>query len=128
MPTRRRSAPPITAGNGNGGDLATFAKFRDRLLLWLAGVVGTLVVTGMGYFVHQSQLQTNQIRTDTQEQAQTLRKEIGELRDRLNAELSSHAAFQAAQTIQTSEVIRRLDLLDGKMDRVLVPTSLPIRR
>lgn len=125
MPTRNQST---RISDGNGGDLSTYAKFRDRLLLWLVGLVGALLIAGMSYFVHQSQLQTTQVRTDSQEQSLALRKEIGELRDRLNAELSSHAAFQAAQTTLTAEVIRRLNLLDNKMDQILVPVSLQPRR
>ena len=119
MPARRapQAVPPVRNGE-NGGEISSFGKFRDRLLLWLAATLGSAVVAGMMFFVHASQLQTDQVRADAREQGEVLRRELGELRDRLNAELASHAAFTAGQTTQDAEVIRRLNQLETKVDLI----------
>lgn len=87
------------------GDLANYSKFRDRLLLALAG----LAISLMAYFVHQAQGQVDSVRV-----------EIRELRERLNGELNDTAAFRSQQVAVGGEVVRRLNVLDGKMDGLTV--------
>lgn len=96
----------------SGGDLASYSKFRDRLLLALAA----LAIGLMGYFVREAQTQAAEAKHDAQVQVEGLRTEIRELRDRLNGELNSTSAFRAEQVTAGAEIVRRLNVLDGKMD------------
>jgi hypothetical protein len=91
------------------GDLATYSRFRDRLLLGLA----TAVVALMGYFVHESQKQVD-----------TLTVALSNLSIRLTADQNASSGENGRIGQQGAETMRRLDNIEKKLDTL---TAAPRR-
>lgn len=90
-----------TAANGNGGELATYSRFRDRLLL----AMGALAVTLMAYFAHQNQNQVD-----------ALTSALSKLNERLTADQNVGAGQSARFGSQNEDVLRRLGEIEKKLD------------
>jgi hypothetical protein len=95
------TAPRHPHGAREDGELATYRRFRDRLLLGLAAAV----VAMMAYFVHQNQLQVDR-----------LDAALAELTKRLTADQNASTGQSSRFGAQGEEALRRLDGIDKKLD------------
>lgn len=94
------------------GELSTYQRFRDRLLLGLAAVVVML----MGFFVRQLAADNEAQRAAITMEISAVRGEIMEVRNRLTADQVASSGQTAAVAAQGAEALRRLDGIDKKLD------------
>lgn len=102
MTARRRAAE-----NGNGGELSSYGRFRDRLLLTLAGAVLAM----MGYFVHVAQHQVD-----------VLTSELQELREKGNGQFNATTAQISGMTERIGAISERLGRIENAVLRPAVTT------
>lgn len=112
--TPRKPAPDPLTGNG---DLATFARFKDKLLV---GFVG-LAVAAMGLFIRSNAAELASIRVDFHNDLVEVRAEVAELRTRLTADQNASTGQFARFGAQGEEALRRLDRIDKKLDVIAGP-------
>jgi hypothetical protein len=97
---------------GNG-ELATFDRFKDKLLVSLVA----LAVAAMWFFVRTEQHQVESFHLDIA----AVRAEIAEVRTRLNADQNASSGQAARFGAQGEEALRRLDGIDKKIDTLVEP-------
>jgi DNA-binding transcriptional regulator YbjK len=108
MMTVRRTPP--AAGNG---ELATFDRFKDKLLVSLVA----LAVAAMWFFVRTEQAQVDAFHSDLA----AVRAEIAEVRTRITADQTASSGQAARFGAQGEEALRRLDGIDKKLETLVEP-------
>jgi hypothetical protein len=103
----------MTARKQPAGELATFDRFKDKLLLGLVA----LAIAAMWFFVRANQAQVASFHADLA----AVRAEIAELRGRLTADQNASTGQSARFGAQGEEALRRLDGIDKKMDLLIGP-------
>lgn len=109
MPPRRPAPPPPPNGNG---ELSSYSRFRDRLLLTLASAVLAM----MGYFVHVAQHQVD-----------VLTAELHELREKGNGQFNATTSQLSAMTERIGGLSARLQRIEDAVLRAApaAPTAAP---
>jgi hypothetical protein len=111
MTTRKAAVAP------NGGELATLAKIKDRLILGLVAVAVAL----MSYFAHDNAKHFDDFKREQVAAIVAVRAEIAELRTRMTADQNASSGQSARFGAQGEEALRRLDGIDKKLDALVSP-------